>query len=132
VLIGVSDELRQLEYSQRLAQRARNVMAGDAIVSTGRALFEAAREGGARALGVASAGLAAGAFADIVSLNAEHVALAGRSGDAVLDSWIFGAGRSPIDCVWARGRKVVKDGLHHGREAIALRFRRTLQGLLAA
>jgi formimidoylglutamate deiminase len=132
VLIGVSDELRQLEYSQRLAQRARNVMAGDAAASTGRALFEAALDGGARALGVASAGLTAGAFADIVSLDAEHVALAGRSGDAVLDSWIFGAGRSLVDCVWARGCKVVKDGLHHGREAIALRFRRTLQGLLTA
>jgi formimidoylglutamate deiminase len=132
VLIGVSDELRQLEYSQRLAQRARNVMAGGAAVSTGRALFGAAMAGGAQALGVASPGLLAGAFADIVSLDAEHVALAGRSGDAVLDSWIFGAGRSLVDCVWARGRKVVTDGRHHAREAIARRFRQTLQGLLAA
>ena len=73
-----------------------------------------------------------GAFADIVSLDAENVALAGRSGDAILDSWIFGAGRSLVDCVWARGRKVVQDGRHHGRETVALRFRRTLEGLLLA
>ena len=133
VLIGVTDELRQLEYSQRLAQRARNVMAGQAAAaSTGRALFEAALKGGSQALGVANAGLIKGGLADIVSLDAGNVALAGRSGDAVLDSWIFGAGRSLVDCVWARGRKVVQDGRHHAREAIALRFRHVLQGLLAS
>jgi formimidoylglutamate deiminase len=133
VLIGVGDELRQLEYSQRLMQRARNVMAGHAAAaSTGRALFEAARKGGSQALGIASAGLTEGGFADIVSLDAQHVALAGRSGDALLDSWIFAAGRSLVDCVWAQGRKVVKDGRHHARETIARRFRHMLQGLLTA
>jgi cytosine/adenosine deaminase-related metal-dependent hydrolase len=137
VLIGVADELRQLEYSQRLAQRARNVMVGknftgEAAASTGRALFDAALKGGSQALGVAACGLAEGAFADIVSLDKRQIALAGRSDDAILDSWIFGAGRSLVDCVWARGRKVVQDGRHHHREAIAQRFRNALEGLLAA
>jgi formimidoylglutamate deiminase len=132
VLIGVSDELRQLEYAQRVARRARNVMAGRVAVSTGRALFEAALEGGSQALGVESSGLVEGGFADIVSLDAGHVALAGRSGDMILDSWIFGSGRGLVDCVWARGRKVVQEGAHHGREAIARRFGETLQRLLAA
>ncbi|SHL39491.1 formimidoylglutamate deiminase [Bradyrhizobium lablabi] len=131
VLIGVTDELRQLEYSQRLAHQARNVVAGT-LASTGRTLFESALNGGSQALGVATSGLTAGGFADIVSLDAHDVALAGRSGDAILDSWIFGAGRSLVDCVWARGRKIVKDGRHHARETIALRFRQTLEGLLAA
>jgi formimidoylglutamate deiminase len=132
VLIGLTDELRQLEYSQRLAARARNVMAGTAAASTGRALFEGALQGGSQALGVASNGLAEGGFADIVSLDADHVALVGRSGDAVLDSWIFGAAHGLIDCVWARGRKVVKGGRHVARDTIARRFRKTLEGLLAA
>ena len=131
VLIGVTDELRQLEYSQRLTHRARNVVAG-ASASTGRVLFETALKGGSQALGVAMSGLTAGGFADIVSLDAGNVALAGRSGDAILDSWIFGAGRSLVDCVWARGRKVVRNGRHHARETIALRFRQKLEGLLAA
>jgi formimidoylglutamate deiminase len=131
VMIGVTEELRQLEYSQRLAHRARNVVtAGTA--STGRALFEGALKGGSQALGVARCGLTEGAFADMVSLDAQHVALAGRSGDAILDSWIFSGGRALVDCVWARGRKVVKDGRHHSRETIAQRFRRTLEGILAA
>ncbi len=132
VLIGVSEELRQLEYSQRLAQRARNIMAGVTAASTGRALFEGALKGGSQALGVVSPGLTEGGFADIVSLDAQHVALASRSGDAILDSWIFGAGRALVDCVWARGRKVVNNGRHHAGETIALRFRQMLEGLLAA
>jgi formimidoylglutamate deiminase len=101
-------------------------------VSTGRALFETALKGGSQALGVESSGLVEGGFADIVSLDAGHVALAGRSGDMILDSWIFGSGRGLVDCVWARGRKVVQEGAHHGREAIARRFGETLQRLLAA
>ncbi|HTB03910.1 MAG TPA: formimidoylglutamate deiminase [Bradyrhizobium sp.] len=132
VLIGVSDELRQLEYSQRLALKARNVMASGGAVSTGRALFDGALRGGSQALGLAISGLTEGAFADIVSLDANNVALAGRAGDAILDSWIFGAGRSLVDCVWARGHKVVKDGRHHSRETVALRFRQAIEGLLSA
>ena len=132
VLIGVSDELRQLEYSQRLANRARNVMAGKAATSTGRALFESAFSGGSQALGVRNSGLAEGAYADIVSLDAQHVALAGRSHNAILDSWIFGAAGALVDCVWARGHKVVKDGRHRDREAITHRFRQALEGMLAA
>jgi formiminoglutamate deiminase len=132
VLIGVRDELRQLEYSQRLARRARNVIGAGDTASTGRALFDAALRGGAQALGLTQSGLLVGAFADIVSLDAHNVALAGRAGDAILDSWIFAGGRSLVDCVWARGRKVVKDGRHHSRETVALRFRRAIEGLLLA
>jgi formiminoglutamate deiminase len=132
VRIGLADELRQLEYSQRLALQARNVVSSGDGASTGRALFELALRGGSQALGVTSPGLAEGGFADIVSLDADNVALAGRAGDAVLDSWIFGAGRSPVDCVWARGRQVVRDGRHPGREAIARRFRSTIERLLLA
>ena len=79
VLIGVADELRQLEYSQRLHHRARNVMAVHEGRSTGRALYEAALLGGTRALGEAKAGLAEGAPADMLSLDAAHPALVGRS-----------------------------------------------------
>ncbi|QPF87330.1 formimidoylglutamate deiminase [Bradyrhizobium genosp. L] len=130
VLIAAADELRQLEYSQRLALRARNVMTSARSPSTGRALFDAALAGGAQALGVAG-GLAAGVAADIVSLDADSPAQAGRSDDAVLDGWIFASARSAVDCVWTSGRKVVTNGRHHHGESVAADFRRTLQGLLA-
>ena len=121
ILIGVADELRQLEYSQRLRDRSRNVMAEDGG-STGRALFEAALAGGAAALGSGAARIEAGASADIVTLDPDHRALAGKSGDALLDAWIFAAGNEAIDCVFVRGEQVVSGRRHYRRETIRKRF----------
>ena len=115
VLIGVTDELRQLEYGQRLKHRERNILSGGPSVSTGRALFDAALAGGARALAQPTVGLKAGARADIVTFDVTHPSLAGRRGDAVLDGWIFAAGADAIDCVWASGDKVVEGGRHRLR-----------------
>ena len=130
VQIGVADELRLLEYSQRLAQRARNVMAG-AGGSSGRALVDAAVAGGHRALGSAlngAYGLCIGASADMVSLAHEHSAPAGDDGDAILDAWIF-TGAFRVDCVWARGRRQVSGGRHHRRDEINLPFAAALNAL---
>ncbi len=124
VLIGLPDELRQLEYSQRLAHRARNVLSVSGG-STGRALFDAALEGGSQALGAGLSGLMAGASADFISLDITHPSLAGKAGDAILDAWIFAGGRS-VDCAWVHGQKLVKGGRHHLRETIAAKFRKTM------
>ncbi|MGC4024821.1 MAG: formimidoylglutamate deiminase [Mesorhizobium sp.] len=129
VLIGVSDELRQLEYSQRLHHRARNVLASPGQ-SNGRNLYDRALSGGSRALGV-NGGLQVGANADFVSLDASHPTLAGKSHDAILDAWIFANGTA-VDCVWVHGRKLVEAGRHIHREAIAQRFRTTMMELAAA
>ncbi|MCC8953275.1 formimidoylglutamate deiminase [Bradyrhizobium sp. Pear77] len=129
VLIDAADELRQLEYSQRLARRARNVMATPQTASSGRALFDGALTGGAQALGIGG-GIAPGLAADIVSLDAASLLLAGRSGDAILDGWIFASARPVVDCVWTSGRKVVTKGRHHQAESVAAAFRRRLEGLL--
>ncbi|TIW92138.1 MAG: formimidoylglutamate deiminase [Mesorhizobium sp.] len=129
VLIGLPDELRQLEYSQRLAHRARNVLAV-AGGSTGRALFDAAFDGGRVALGAGASAIAAGASADLVSLDAKNPSLAGKTGDAILDAWIFANG-SKVDCVWVHGQKQVSGGRHARREAIAGRFRSVMTALSA-
>lgn len=129
VLIDMAEELRLLEYGQRLATRSRNVMA-PAGGSTGAALFGAALHGGARALR-GTAALAAGASADFVTLDADHPVLAGRRGDALLDGLIFASGRQAIDTVWRRGKKLVEKGRHVDRERIASNYRRTLAELLA-
>ena len=72
-----------------------------------------------------------GAPADFLTLDMDHVSLAGRSGDALLDGLIFAAGGSAIDGVWRRGRQVVEQGRHIDRERIAARYRKTLLELLA-
>ncbi|CAH1672646.1 MULTISPECIES: formimidoylglutamate deiminase [unclassified Chelatococcus] len=130
ILIDVPGELAMLEYSQRLALRSRNVMAAGANRSTGASLFNAARRGGARALGVAQADLAVGAPADIVSLEASAFA-DGQREDRFIDSWIFAARRPIVDCVWRHGRPVVKAGRHMARDAIAARYQATLAKVLA-
>ena len=129
VQIGLAEELRMLEYSQRLTSRGRAMMA-DPERSTGRALFERALAGGAQAGGV-SGGLAVGQAADIVSLDTRRFAFAGRSGDAVLDSWVFGAPSGSIASVWRTGREVVRDGRHVARDAIEARCRAALKAVLA-
>lgn len=131
VLIGVADELRQLEYSQRLVHRARNLMSRAEGGSTARAVFDAALAGGSRALGVATADLAEGAAADIVTLDRHHPALIDRDGDAILDAFIFAGGQSAIDCVWRYGKKVVSEGRHAARERCRARFRAAMARLLA-
>ena len=128
VRIGVADELRQLEYAQRLFHRARNVMAV-AGGSTGRALFDGAQRGGAAALQADDGGLAPGAPANLATLDGAHPGLAGCAGDAILDAFIFGAAKTAVDGVWARGRKLVEGGRHRRREAIASRFRAVMDRL---
>jgi formimidoylglutamate deiminase len=131
VLVGVTDELRQLEYAQRLKRRERNVLSGGAGRSTGRTLFDHALAGGAQALAQPAAGLAPGARADIVTLDAAHPSLAGRRRDAVIDGWIFAAGGGAIDCVWAGGNKVVEGGRHRLRQAARQRFNTAVRRLVA-
>ena len=124
VLIGVSDELRQLEYSLRLATRSRNV-AAQPNQSTGRALFDSALSGAAAALGAAS-GIAVGHAADFVSLNRTRAPYLKE--DAVLDGWIF-AGNVITDCVWVHGVKQVEGGRHIRRERIGQRFQTAMKQL---
>ena len=127
ILISVAGELRQFEYSERLALRARNVIATTGG-STGQALFEDALAGGGAAL-KAPAGLAAGNYADIVSLDTTAVPY--LSEGQILDQWIF-AGDVAVDSVWALGRKQVENGRHLRRDLIDRRFTATMTELLAA
>jgi formimidoylglutamate deiminase len=134
IRLDAAEELRTLEYSQRLALRSRNVLASGAGASTGRSLFEAALRGGARALrpaATAGAGLALGASCDVLTLTADHPLLIGRREDELLDSWIFAGDRGLIDCVWRAGVKRVSGGRHLGRAALQGHYARALAALLA-
>jgi formimidoylglutamate deiminase len=127
VEIGVSAELRQLEYSQRPLHRARNVIATKGR-STGRTLFDEAVAGGGRAL-MHPTGIAAGNPADFVSLRPAFDV--GYRGDQILDNWVFGEGMQ-VDRVWVHGEKVVSEGRHHDRERIGSRFAGVMRSLLSA
>lgn len=130
VLISLPQELRLLEQSQRLRDRARNRLAKPPL-STGRTLFESAAAGGAQALGLPIGRIEAGAGADFVVLDDTHPALVGRSGDALLDAWIFAAATNPVRDVYVSGRQVVRDGRHIARPAAEAAFAAVARALAA-
>jgi formiminoglutamate deiminase len=129
VLIDAAGELRMLEYGQRLTLRRRNVLSSADTPSTGRTLFAAAHHGGSLALGVEAGGLAVGQRADIVTLDPDHPALLCHEADALFDGWVFATSGGAIDRVWCGGRPVVVGGRHVLREALARRYRTTLNKL---
>jgi formimidoylglutamate deiminase len=102
-----TEELRLLEYSQRLALRQRNVAARGALTeSSAAALFEGALEGGSAAAGVPLAGLATGQRADFMVIDAEAPALVGVPDDHLLDALVFSAPGAPPREVYVAGRLV--------------------------
>jgi formimidoylglutamate deiminase len=131
VEISAPGELRQLEYSQRLALRARNVTPMREGESTGLALYRAALAGGAQALDRPIAGLAPGQRADLVCLDPEDPDMAAGQDARWLDGYVFCAGRRAIDKVYVGGRVVVDGGRHQAHDAIANRYKETLRRFAA-
>ncbi len=128
IRISLDEELRTLEYSQRLRDKGRAMLATP-DKSTGRVLFEGACEGGARAAGRTSGSIAPGRLADLVALDAGHPNLAGRTGDAVLDSFVFAGGNGLVSDVWSAGRHCVHEGNHVARGRIIQRYIETISEL---
>jgi formimidoylglutamate deiminase len=126
------EELKLLEYGQRLVSCRRNVAAWPGGGSTGARLFGAASEGGAQALGRAMGRIEAGCRADLVVLDGDHPMLFARTGDTLLDSLIFAAGPRAVRSVMCGGRWVVREGRHRDEDRIAARFRGVMTTLLAA
>jgi formimidoylglutamate deiminase len=129
IQIDAAAELRQLEYGQRLMQRARNVLAAHEGQSTGRCLLEAALAGGAQALQRSIGALAVGLHADIVLLDGDHPDLVSRNGDQWLDAWVFVAGRAAVRSVLIGGKTVVEGGRHRLRPAMQARYKRVIATL---
>ncbi|MCV3270777.1 formimidoylglutamate deiminase [Roseobacter sinensis] len=125
IRIALSEEIRTLEYSQRLRDHSRAALA-TRTRSTGRRIFDVVVQGGAQAIGRDSGALSAGRVADICALDGRAVHLAGRTGDALLDTWLFAADDRLVTDVWSAGRHLVQEGRHHDREGIVAAYRRTI------
>jgi formimidoylglutamate deiminase len=128
VLIDAAEELRLLDYGQRLTSQARNQLA-TAELSSGRSLFDKVGFGGAQALGC-NVGLREGASADFVTLNLDHPSLMGRQGDKLLDGWIYAAKRQSVDDVWIAGAKIVSGGVHRDKQRILNRYKLVVSKLI--
>jgi len=129
VRIALNEELRQLEYAQRLRSGGRNVLSTEPG-ATGASLYARALSGGAAALDRPSGAIRPGLIADLVALDAHHVAFAGLVPDQFLDGWIFAAGDGVVRDLWSAGRHCVRDGRHIARDRIEARYRATLRALI--
>jgi len=115
VSINPFEELRWLEYGQRLTLQSRNV-AAVARPQTGRSLFEMAAHGGSRACGQGSGQLGVGANADLIALDDDSPMLVGHTTRSFLDALVFSGFTLPIDRVMVNGQWRVIDGRHAGEE----------------
>jgi formimidoylglutamate deiminase len=126
ISINPFEELRWLEYGQRLASLSRNVVSlRDAHV--GSELFLRALEGGAQASGQAPTGIQVGAPADLVALDADDPMLAGHDDDSRLDALVFSGYPLPVERVMVGGNWVVADAVHVDRDRARDEFAATLE-----
>jgi formimidoylglutamate deiminase len=128
VRISLSEELRTLEYSQRLRDRSRAVLA-NSHQSTGRRLFEGICKGGAQAAGRKTGLIKEGYLADLLALDTNHVDLERHKEDTLLDSYIFSGDDRMISDVWSAGRHLVKDGEHISRTEITRAYKKATKKL---
>ena len=129
VSVNMREELRWLEYGQRLLLRARNVTASIEQPATGARLYRAALEGGRSALGRPIARIEVGNRADLLVLDGAHPALGGKAGDDLLGGLVFAASDNPVRDVMIGGRWVVREGRHPDQEAILQQYARTMKQL---
>ncbi len=130
VRISLSEELRTLDYSQRLRDHSRAALA-TLEYSTGRRLYDEVVRGGAQAAGRQSGKIETGQWADLIALDGQHPDLEGKTGDTVLDTFIFSGDDRMVKEVWSAGRHQVTAGQHKHRDTIVQRYREVMKTLQA-
>jgi len=123
ISVSPVEELRWLEYGQRLRAQRRNIASSMDSPSVGASLLEGALTSAADSTGFAAD--------DRIVLDADAPILAGATGADVIDRWLFSGNANVVRDVEVAGLRVVEDGRHRDREAIAARYRRAMATLLA-
>jgi formimidoylglutamate deiminase len=131
VSVSPIEELRWLEYGQRLIERRRN-RAALQPGSTGEALLAGIAASAAAASGFALGELVAGQCADVIALDARAVTLAGATAADLAGRLLFAGNQPLIESVWVAGQRVVEGGRHRHRDAFRSRYVTVLEKLLAA
>jgi formimidoylglutamate deiminase len=127
--VSPAEELRWLEYQQRLRKRRRAVLAAKSESHVGTRLWRDAAENGARALGQPVGRIAVGCRADWLVLDAQHPSMMGASADAALDRLLFAGADKAIRDVMVGGRWVVKGRRHSADQQLGADFGRIMENL---
>lgn len=128
IRISVFEELRTLEYSQRLRDKKRNIMAAE-NASVGRHLWDQVNAGGHQAMGRHGGAIRIGVWADLVSLDNNALDLMYVEGDHILDNLVVAGDKSMIRDVWSAGRHMVKSGRHIHHDDITSRYAKQIKHL---
>lgn len=126
--ISLTEELRTLEYSQRLRDQQRNVMI-HTEGSVGEALYLGAASGGAQALDRKAGSIAPGKLADLMAVDSCHTNLCALRNDQLIDGLVFAAKDNVITDVWSAGRHQVRDGIHIEENNIQASYFKTITTL---
>jgi len=127
--VSPAEELRWLEYQQRLRRRRRGVLASGTEPHVGTRLWRDAALHGAQAIGQPVGAIAVGRRADWLVLDHQHPSLAGAAPDTVLDHLVFAGAERAIRDVMVAGQIVVRDGRHRGAPAVREKFAALMQRL---
>ena len=128
IRISLSEEIRTLEYSQRLRDRSRAALAAN-HKSTARRIFDEMIKGGAQAADRKTGEITQGFWADLMALDKTHVNLQGRTGDTILDCFVFAGDDTMVQDVWTAGRHMVKAGRHIHHDIITAEYRQAMSNL---
>jgi formimidoylglutamate deiminase len=129
ISVSPVEELRWLEYGQRLSTRHRTIAASDSSNSVGETLWGDALFGGARATGANVGEIEEGDRADVLVLDETAPLLAGREIENVLDTFLFAGNANLVRHVMVNGQWAVRDFRHRDEERIASRYRETVNRL---
>jgi len=128
VTIDPFEELRWLEYGQRLTSQSRNVSVADGI-HVGETLFNLAAKGGTTACGQETGRLEQGAMADLVVLDDSDPMFLAHEAETLMDSLVFSGYRVPVERVMVHGEWRVIDGSHISQDNSRMEFRRVIEAL---
>ena len=125
------EELRWLEYGQRLRLQGRNIARDVGQRKVGDFLWQAALQGGAQASGRKLGRLDIGYRADMLILDEQHPNLAGIDSSNLLNTWIFAGNDNLVRDVYTGGRQVVENGRHIQQAEIQSAYINCMQDLRA-
>ena len=129
ISISPVEELRWLEYGQRLITNRRNISATGAEPHVGKFLWVNAASGGARALGRNHYNPGAEDSPDLIVLDEDHPLLYGKPAQEIIDSFVFSGNDNLVKNVKAGGQWVVRDGVHVNEHGISARYKKTIKEL---
>ncbi|MGB6307717.1 MAG: formimidoylglutamate deiminase [Steroidobacteraceae bacterium] len=127
--VNPAEELRWLEYQQRLRKKRRGVLADAAESHVGTRLWRYAAQHGAQAIGQPAGAIEVGRRADWLVLDAEHPSLVGAAPDTALDHVLFAGGHAAIRDVMVAGRWVIKNRHHAAEDQLRPRFAELMRRL---